>query len=319
MKENPVFVLLQGLVDYAGLFPPARLRMNRVVHNFQDYRLSPQNWMLGRLIVPVTRLTEFEEVAGGLLPRSNSAAGWQISCLLPARDANSKLDLRGAMREIQAFNLRHATSELGFARIDTVELRHSPHESPQQLLESLAPQLSAYIELAIDEQLEQNIEAIARCNKERLHAKIRTGGITEDLIPSAESVIRFASCCIANQLAFKATAGLHHPIRARYALTYERNPEFAMMHGFLNLLLATGGLLTGQLDETEATTLLRELDPATVSCSSTCWRWDKLVITADDARSVRQRGLRSFGSCSFIEPVEDLQAMGCGVSLTSSP
>ena len=51
--------LLNGIVDYAGLFPPAGLDMDTVVQNYSEYRKSSQRWMLARLVIPASRLSEF--------------------------------------------------------------------------------------------------------------------------------------------------------------------------------------------------------------------------------------------------------------------
>ena len=55
--------LLAQLIDYAGLFPPAKLDMGPTVRNYADYVAGDDAWMLGRLIVPVGRLEEFEAAA----------------------------------------------------------------------------------------------------------------------------------------------------------------------------------------------------------------------------------------------------------------
>ena len=53
---------MHGLIDYAGLFPPASLDLAAAVRNFTWYRLGDDNWMLGRFIVPASRL---QDVAAG--------------------------------------------------------------------------------------------------------------------------------------------------------------------------------------------------------------------------------------------------------------
>src|SRR5437016_3577280 len=50
--------LLAGIVDYAGLFPPARLPLEQAIRNYACYRIEPENWMLGRFICPAARLAE---------------------------------------------------------------------------------------------------------------------------------------------------------------------------------------------------------------------------------------------------------------------
>jgi hypothetical protein len=50
---------LNGLIDYAGLFPPAGLDMPTSARNYVSYRSGRYAWVLGRLIIPVARLIEF--------------------------------------------------------------------------------------------------------------------------------------------------------------------------------------------------------------------------------------------------------------------
>src|SRR5690242_11221295 len=59
---------------------------------------------------------------------------------------------------------------------------------------------------------------------DRIHdgfAKIRTGGVIPDAIPTSETIAEFVHEAAARQIPFKATAGLHHPIRSVRPLTYE--------------------------------------------------------------------------------------------------
>ena len=43
--------LLNGLIDYAGLFPPAGEDMRTAVHNYADYLRSPDRSAPGRFVV----------------------------------------------------------------------------------------------------------------------------------------------------------------------------------------------------------------------------------------------------------------------------
>src|SRR6266849_3748302 len=85
--------LFRDLIDYAGLFPPAALGMAAAVANYDAYSRSEWNWILGRFIVPVARLAEFEEANGGL-PQT-SFVNWRLSVLLGS-DAASDV---GRIRE----------------------------------------------------------------------------------------------------------------------------------------------------------------------------------------------------------------------------
>src|SRR5208282_4553196 len=84
--------LLRDLIDYAGLFPPASLAMAASLANYDAYSRSRWNWILGRFIVPVSRLDEFE-VEFAELPASVHGTGftsWRMSLAF----ASSMLDWR---------------------------------------------------------------------------------------------------------------------------------------------------------------------------------------------------------------------------------
>ncbi len=74
-------LLLDGLIDYAGLFPPATLDVKPMVSTYRRVMLDERGWMVGRVIVPVARLDEFESVSAGLLPDEEEVDPWCISAL----------------------------------------------------------------------------------------------------------------------------------------------------------------------------------------------------------------------------------------------
>ncbi|HQR07113.1 MAG TPA: hypothetical protein PLN21_09840 [Gemmatales bacterium] len=137
-------------------------------------------------------------------------------------------------------------------------------------------------------------------------AKIRTGSVKPDGIPSVEEVAKFIVTCAELKLPFKATAGLHHPIRAEYALTYETNSPRAVMHGFLNVFLAAAFAWAG---ETNIIPILSETDPKAFRFDELA-HWRDRSLTVEQLQAARQQLIHSFGSCSFTEPVEDLQKWG---------
>ncbi len=120
-----------------------------------------------------------------------------------------------------------------------------------------------------------------------LRAKIRCGG---KRVPTVEELAEFVRGCRSRGLVFKATAGLHHAY-----------PTESGEHGFLNLLAAA---VFG--DEEEA---LRERPPAFVlDAASFRWR-DREAVSAQLA-DVRASLFHSIGTCSFFEPVEELERLG---------
>jgi hypothetical protein len=81
------------------------------------------------------------------------------------------------------------------------------------------------------------------------------------------------------------------------------------MYGFLNVALAAAFLSSGQ-SETFAQALLQERDPGAVQLdeSGASWRGHRMSI--EQLLESRARTIRSFGSCSFREPIDDLASLG---------
>ena len=142
-----------------------------------------------------------------------------------------------------------------------------------------------YVETPLDEGLEDRLDHLA---EHGLRAKVRCGGAS---VPSIDALAGFVRACRERALVFKATAGLHHAVRA--------NGE----HGFLNLLAAV--VFAG---EEEAA--LTEADPSTFALDAASFGWRDRVASADELARVRREQLHSIGSCSFFEPVDELRALG---------
>jgi hypothetical protein len=290
-------LLLAGSIDYAGLFPPAALDMATAVSNYASYREGTTAWALGRFVVPVGRLQEFEATAMGVLATRPPRTRWKVSVLLAG-------DTEAEVRAIGDFNRRHATKGTELLA-DVVEAKGTTPEGIRDLLLTLPGYLQPYVEIPVNADPAPLIAAIAET---RGGAKIRTGGVTPDAFPMAQDILRFISACLAAKVPFKATAGLHHPLRAVYPLTYEADSPRAPMFGFLNLFLATVSLVQGG-DETAAARLLEETSPTSLQLNNGAIEWEGRRFGKSDIQRARETGIASFGSCSFTEPIGDLTAI----------
>jgi hypothetical protein len=232
--------LLEGLIDYAGLFPPAALSMQDAVRNYARYRDGEYAWALGKFIVPQERAKE--------VPRE-----FPLSIL--------------GLDEVKATSAE----------------------------EIAALPKGTYVEIA-DLAL---LDAIA---EHGLRSKIRTGGITAGAFPAISSIAEFLRACKAKGVAFKATAGLHHPLRCVKPLTYEPNAATGTMHGFLNVFLAAA-----LLDDAED--VLAESDARAFAFDDEGVTWRDRRVTPEEIVAMRRTFATSFGSCSFEEPISDLREL----------
>jgi hypothetical protein len=290
--------LFEGLVDYAGLFPPARLDMGLAVRQYAEHLASDVAWMLGRFIVPSARLEEFEGAASTALPHESAIPPWRLSVLGGADSAEDA-------ERVWAFNERHAHKAAGLAVIDTMEVRAGDLTSVLQAARAVPAGIQAYIEIPITNDPTDLIGVIAA---EGARAKVRTGGVTMDAFPSPLELARFIRTCTDRSVAFKATAGLHHPLRGSYRLTYEPHSAAGEMYGFLNVFLAAAFAKQGlRLDELEQLLLESERSAFRFDDSGVSWRARRLSL--EDVSDLRTRVAAAFGSCSFEEPVSELRAL----------
>lgn len=286
--------LLTGLIDYAGLFPPAALDMPTVVRNYAAYRGTETAWILGRLIVPMARLDECADSATDLLPRASANAAWRLSAL-------AGTDVAADSAQITAFNQRFA----GAAVIDTIELKANSVDEIEAVLAAVPSTLTPYVEVPI---AADPHDLIAVLRRHDARAKVRTGGVTPDAFPATADLVRFIATCGAAGVPFKATAGLHHPLRGQYRLTYAADSPTGMMYGFLNVFL-TAALLQAGMPADAAAAALEESAPTVFQFDHTGVTWRSYHVPLDTLASVRQHVAIAFGSCSFAEPIDDLKAM----------
>lgn len=292
-------VLLEHLIDYAGLFPPAELRMAEAVKNYAAYRRGEHSWMLGRFIIPAARLDEFEQ-ATEHWPRTNDEEGWKLSVLGGA-------ELEADLSRINSFNQRRtASASAATMTIDAIEIKAATVAEIEAAMRVMQPTLTCYIEIPIAADPTALIKAIADAGA---LVKVRTGGTTADGFPSSHDLARFIITCAKEDVGFKATAGLHHPLRAVHHLTYEPESASALMHGFLNVFIAAAfaqnGMETERLIE-----VLEERAPAAFQFDNGSVIWRDEMVVRGQLRNTRNLFAFSFGSCSFTEPIEDLQKLG---------
>lgn len=287
--------LLTGLIDYAGLFPPAELGMAETVANYAAYQRRPDRWALARLVVPVARLGEFEAALESLPEPERLGTRWPITALLGS-------DAAADATVVDEFNQRH---EHGGPAVDALEARAA---SVAQI-ESLGRQssrLEVYCELPLAADLPALVGAVARVGA---RAKVRTGGTRAADIPAPHAVLAFLTACAAERLPFKATAGLHHPVRGMAPLTYAAGSPCATMFGYLNLLLAATLLWEGKA-ESDALALLTSEDRASLRLEPEAIEWAGIRVSAEEIERARREFALAIGSCSFTEPLGEIRALG---------
>lgn len=278
--------LLAGLIDYAGTFPPARLSLADSVRRYLSYAAGPHAWMLGRLVASADDLPEVDRLLGTLSPSRT----WPATVTA------------AGVEQLEA--LSGCTPER--LRIASVELRQTTAEVVRAASRRIGAGREIYVEVALDDQLADTLAALRDAG---WRAKVRTGGVTTDVFPSVAALAGFMRVCRNHGVAFKATAGLHHPIRGEYPLTYDAEPPRGTMHGFINLFIAAALCDSGQ-PEGDVRLALEDTEAGHFAFTSDAATWQGHRIPTGALRRVREQVAISFGSCSFDEPLRDLRALG---------
>jgi hypothetical protein len=291
---SSLYRLLSGSIDYAGLFPPAGLDLATALANYRAYRGSADAWALGRFVVPAARLNELE----GLLLDGNVTVAERLplTVLLGTAGADE-------VTAIEHFNAR--SGEHG-GRVESVEVKTASDNAVRAVLAVLPVEWNRYLEISLDSASDPVLEALVAG---RAFAKIRTGGVTPDAFPEVDQLVHFLQAAARRRLAFKATAGLHHPLRGCYRLSYAEAAPQGVMYGFLNLFLAAT-LAWGGAPAVQLRAALLEDDPAALRLDPEVLQWRELRIGATALAQLRENFCHSFGSCSFREPLDQLAAGG---------
>jgi hypothetical protein len=230
-------VLLERLFDHAPLFPPASMSMPEALAEDRRAQASAAAFMLGRFVVPVSRLGEL---------------GRERRTLSVVADGPIPAD----------------------KRIEAIEV------PPNRTLERSRVGAEIYIELTSSS--EGSLRVLGR---RAIGAKVRCGGA---VTPTVAELARVVHLCREHGVAFKATAGLHYPVR------------LGEEHGFLNLLAAVvfGDEEAALADEDRGAFVLDEVS----------FRWRDREASVEELAAARER-FHAIGSCSFFEPAEELAAL----------
>ena len=277
--------------------------MAGAVAGFRDAR-ALQSWVVDRFICPDRRL---EELAGYLIEEPDP---WPLSVVITPPFGNWSKGIADGTRSLAVVKLAMrdvARFEIAEVRIPA-ELVGDPALAAKlaSVRTSLAELFDTVLfEVALSDDWRQSLPVQMRAIDEAgAGAKVRCGGLEEGDFPSPEMVAAFIWLAAEAGVAFKATAGLHHPLRH-----WDCAPG-VMRHGFLNI---TGAAVLGRalgLDQEELTEIVAEEDPAAFELSDVSFRWRHRAVTVAEIEPGRRGLMLGYGSCSFTEPVADLVELG---------
>jgi hypothetical protein len=331
-----VRALLSEIIDYAGLFPPAKLPMDQAIANYLRYRSEAESWMLGRFICPAARLGELAVFAEDI---TKSPKPLRLS-LLGRGGADAKESLDGVRADIaDALKFRALLGDK--AAVETYEVKlplalcvagaekqllavlgtvsllwrtewtewpgmvmpfYEPPSASRETLQLVVPVLA---------QDAWQTTQVERPHRGFTGLKLRCGGADSAALPTAEQ-LAFAMA-LSDKLfhvPLKFTAGLHHPF------PYFDPATRTTMHGFLSLFAA--GVLTfsypfvdeDPIEQVTAQEIIADANPRNFRFTDFEFAWKDLSVPIVQVAMARGALVTSFGSCSFDEPRDDLRALG---------
>lgn len=276
--------------------------------------------MLSRFVLPVRRLEDLNAYrklfAGGDPFRLSvlGTGGGNVETFLAAFGRDLEV--------IESFNADHE----GHAQVDVMEvpipeaLEGSSRSDFSSFLEPLhrtlvekgTAKLDLFLEIPMRMDALKNLPAfgavVADHNsrqplpaRNRVGFKMRCGGAEPSAVPAVEEASFFIMTCRDAGVPFKATAGLHHPIRH-----YDDGLD-TEMHGFLNIFGAAALAFEHALDRPDIEMILSEETSDNFRFLKNAFAWRNLSVPLDEIRHVRDTLALSFGSCSFEEPIDHLR------------
>jgi len=276
--------LLTHLVDDAALFPPGNATMIDAVRGYLAARSGPRAALVGFFLCPVSRLSELIVE----LVKVKPAEPVQLSLVV-------NNGLGGVPKAVSTVEGRKTLLQLRMVEmpapsdVDATWLERVSEFVPEDVIRVVEPRRPGPADLGAW------LDGVRRVAQLGCWPKLRCGGAQAGAFPGAGVVADFVAAVCAEGVPFKATAGLHHAVRHRDEATG------FVHHGFLNLLVAVSQALSGRSGREVATALESTDGDALVSELS--------ALPESAAHAVRQV-FASYGSCSFAEPVADLEALG---------
>lgn len=289
--------LLDGMIDYAGLFPPAHLGLDEA---FAEFCGLPEDraWLVDLFICPSNKLAELDA-----LVRRKGMESLAVSVIGNPIDQPDKA-MASIERDLQRME---GCANLEFGAYE-IKINHHDEGSIKRAIKSLDRSgigdlvEDTYVEFAWNSTLEDCMHDLAAINP-NFGAKARTGGLTADLFPSHADLAHFIHTAVSIEIPFKMTAGLHEPLR------YLDTELDVYRHGFLNVALASAFALSADLSTMEVEEVLNVTDAADFEFGEDQLACLGHVLKADDV-ALFQDWFGGFGSCSVDEPVAGLKKLG---------
>ena len=325
---------MKSLIDYAGLFPPAKLPLKDAINEYAQLLESKNSWMLGRFIIPISNLNELDE----FLPLFKDTGPLRLSVLGGGGESEKEYlkNIKENVSNIKNYRQKHGDKieiEVIECKMPTVPLTEDTvNQATATLNQNNLYHFHEFNELPYvginystdedesdwDDNILPTIELLSKIDNAGM--KLRCGGITKEAFPSVEQVAAMIQTCAIKKIPLKFTAGLHHPIR-HFADEYDE-----YMHGFINTFTASIFASTFPIPKTDQekfrmfillSHMIDDQTPENFSFEEEKIIWQvrddretTFELTSENITNARKENAISYGSCSFEEPIDDLTELG---------
>ena len=325
---------MEGLIDYAGLFPPAKLPLNEAIDEYLVHLKGDNSWMLGRFIIPISQFKDLEQ----FIPLFEGLEPLRLSVLGGGGNSDDEYlnNIEQNIIDINKFREKYP----GEITIDVIECKLATNSPSKKIIKKATDLLNQndlihyhefdelpYVGIDYSTELDETnwdsevVETIAMISKiDNAGIKLRCGGVIKEAFPSIEKVAAMIQACALNQVPMKFTAGLHHPLR-HFEEQYDCD-----MHGFVNVFGA--GILASNFEQPQHSQekyrmfillshMIDDDNPENFSFEDSKLTWKvgddrdtRFEMNLEKIKDVRKNRAISYGSCSFEEPINDLKQLG---------
>lgn len=305
------------IIDYAGMYPPAKLPFTDAFSNYLNYQNDADNWMMERFVFPIAKHNEISTFSTNLSTHKHLV---KLSILPQYSDSERifvetfREDFQNLLQAVKEspgeFDLNFFEFKLPKEIAEADQNRVYPFFDELISITKIRPnqKVKFFIEMSIGSDWKYSMNRFTNLltyypKAKQLGFKLRCGGITSDTFPEAFIVANAIHLCREKDLPIKFTAGLHHP------LSHFNSSLNTRMYGFFNILGAAVLSFTHLLSLNELEEMIMEERIDHFSFADQGMKWRDYVVNTEQIKQARENFCTGYGSCSFDEPRRDLRSL----------
>ena len=275
------------IIDYAGFFPPSQLPIEEAFNNFLYYQKQGHREMLSKFICPAHHLQTIYDLC-----IEKDTSNIPVIVVGPAKDIENQMHWMSMHNDRLSFSV--AEIKFDYREDSLLNISRIINSDISLDIVFLEPDCES-----IDTSFVSFLDELS--NNSSFGLKIRCGGSMAKVVPPANLLSSLFILCAERTIPLKFTAGLHHAVR--YI-----NDDNHIEHGFINVFLGSVAAYSGITEKAVISNMLECQNKHKFIFSDYGIEFEGSKISHTDITKARQ-SITSFGSCDFIQPVDDLKDM----------